>query len=250
VSGFRGVWSRETTLFLRYWRSVTFAALVEPLVYLFAFGLGFGALVAVIGQIPYIEFLATGIVASAVLFTSVFAGMFNTFVRRVFQRTYDALLAAPIDVHELVLGEATFTAVKAGVFGCAPLLAGMLFGLDPAPGMLLVPFVGLVTGFGFALFGAWASAVVPSIDTFNYVTSGIVTPLFLVSGTFFPIDQAPEWAQAVAQVNPLYHCVELVRSCVFGPLTSADLLHLAVLVLFAAVTATGAVRAMRRKLVD
>jgi lipooligosaccharide transport system permease protein len=184
-----------------------------------------------------------------VLFTSVFAGMYTTFIRRTFQKTYDALLAAPIDVHEIVLGEALWIATKAAVYGCAPLLAAMVFGLPPSWGMLLVPAIGLLTGLGFALFGILASASVPSIDSFNYVTSAVVTPLFLVSGTFFPLDNAPEWAQRLAYLNPLYHCVELVRDAVFVTLSPVDLVHAAVLAFFATLMGWLAVRTMRLRLI-
>jgi lipooligosaccharide transport system permease protein len=248
-SAIAAIWTREVTLFSRYWRSTSFSALVEPLVYLLAFGFGFGSLIAFIGDIPYIQFLGTGIVASAVLFTSVFAGMYTTYIRRTFQKTYDSLLAAPIDVHEIVIGEALWLATKAGVYGCAPLLAAMAFGLPPSWGMLLVPFIGFVTGLGFALFGILASASVPSIDSFNYITSAVVTPLFLVSGTFFPLEGAPEWAQRLAFVNPLYHCVELVRHVVFVDLSWVDLVHVGVLAFFATLMGWLAIRTMRRRLI-
>lgn len=249
-AAFAGVWTREVTLFRRYWMSTTFSAIVEPTIYLLAFGAGFGTLVGVIAGYPYIEFLGTGVVATAVLFTSAFAGMFTTFVRRIYQRTYDALLATPVDVHELVTAEASWIAAKAGVYGCAPLLVAMVFGLPPSPGMLVVPLIGFLTGLGFALFGIWVSAVVPSIDSFNYVISAVVTPLFLVAGTFFPIDELPSWAAAVAQLNPLYHCVQLVRDAAFGFHPLADLGHVGALALFAGLMWVLAVRWMRRRLVD
>ena len=250
ASAVRGVWKHETTLFRRYWASTTFSSVVEPTIYLLAFGAGFGSLVGVVGGYRYVEFLGTGIVATAVLFSSAFAGMFNTFIRRVFQHTYDALLAAPVDVHELVLAEASWIATKAGVYGCAPLLVAMTFGLDPAPGMLLIPFIGALTGLGFALFGIWASAVVPSIDSFNYIISAVLTPLFLVAGTFFPLDQLPGWAQGVAQLNPLYHCVQLVRHAVFGLRPAADLAHVGALVVFALLMGVLAITWMRKRLID
>jgi lipooligosaccharide transport system permease protein len=250
TAAFVGVWTHEITLFRRYWASTTFAAVVEPTIYLLAFGVGFGSLVSYVGGYPYIEFLGTGVVATAVLFTSVFAGMFVTFVRRTYQKTYDALLATPVDVHEVVAAEASWHATKAGVYGCCPLLVAMAFGLDPSWGMLLVPFIGFLTGIGFALFGIWASAVVPSIDSFNYIISAVITPLFLVAGTFFPIDELPEWAQWLAQLNPLYHCVQLVRDAVFLTFAWSDLWHIAALVLFAGVTWVLAVRWMRRRLID
>ncbi|MGH8868541.1 MAG: ABC transporter permease [Actinomycetes bacterium] len=249
-AAFAGVWTREVTLFRRYWASTTFSSIVEPTIYLLAFGAGFGALVGVVAGYQYIEFLGTGVVATAVLFTSAFAGMFTTFVRRIYQRTYDALLATPVDVHELVTAEASWIAAKAGVYGCAPLLVAMVFGLEPSVGMLVVPLVGYLTGLGFALFGIWVSAVVPSIDSFNYIISAVLTPLFLVAGTFFPIDTLPGWAATAAQVNPLYHCVELVRHAAFGIEPLADLGHVAALVAFAVLMWLLAVRWMRRRLVD
>ncbi|WP_243789310.1 ABC transporter permease [Saccharopolyspora gloriosae] len=250
LAAFGGVWKRELTLFQRYWLSSTFSSVVEPTIYLLAFGFGLGSLISTIRGLPYIEFLGTGVVATSVLFTSAFAGMFTTFVRRKFQHSYDAMLAAPVDVHELVAAEALWIATKSGVYGCAPLLVAMAFGLDPAPGMLLVPLIGLITGLGFALFGIWCSAVVPSIDSFNYIVSAVITPLFLVAGTFFPVDQLPGWASTVAAFNPLYHCVELVRDAAFGLRPGLDLLHVGALVLFAGLMWLLAYTAMRRRLID
>jgi lipooligosaccharide transport system permease protein len=248
-SSLAGVLTHDVTLYKRFWPSTTFSAVVEPTIYLLAFGFGFGSLVGVVAVYDYIDFLGTGVVATAVLFSSAFAGMFQTFIRRVYQKTYDAMLAAPVDTHELVTGEALWIAAKAGVYGCAPMIVAMAFGLDPAPGMLLVPLVGFLTGLGFGLFGIWISAVMPGIDTFNYVISAVLTPLFLVAGTFFPLDTLPDWAQYASQINPLYHCVELVRHAVFG-LRVVDLWHAAALVVFAAVMWLLAVRRMRRRLVS
>jgi lipooligosaccharide transport system permease protein len=250
LSAVTGVWKRETTLFKRYWLSTTFSSVVEPTIYLLAFGFGFGSLVSVVNGYRYIEFLGTGVVATAVLFSSAFAGMFATFIRRVFQKSYDAILATPVDVHELVAAEGTWIASKAGVYGCAPLLVAIAFGLDPSWGMLLVPLIGFLTGLGFALFGIWVSAVVPSIDSFNYIISGVLTPLFLVAGTFFPIEGLPDWARALAQVNPLFHCVQLVRDAAFGLQPLDDLYHAGVLVLFAALMGFLAERKMRSRLID
>jgi lipooligosaccharide transport system permease protein len=244
-----GVWAHELVLFKRYWASTTFSAVVEPTIYLLAFGFGFGSLVSVVSGYRYLDFLGTGVVATAVLFTSAFAGMFTTFIRRTYQKSYDAVLATPVDVHEIVVGEASWIAAKAGVYGCAPLLVAMCFGLEPSFGMLLVPLIGFVTGLGFALFGIWVSAVVPSIDSFNYIISAVLTPLFLVAGTFFPIDRLPSWASTIAQANPLFHCVQLVRHAVFGLEPAADLWHLTALVAFAALMGWLAVRWMRRRLI-
>jgi lipooligosaccharide transport system permease protein len=244
------VLSRELSVFRRYWRSTTFSSVVEPTIFLLAFGFGFGALVSRVAGLSYIEFVGTGVVATAVLFSSVFPGLFTTFVKRRYQRTYDALLAAPIDVEELVTAEVLWLALRAGVYGMAPLLVAMVFGLDPSPGMLLVPLIGFVTGFGFAAFGVTIAAVAKSIDNFNYVTSSVITPLFLVAGAFFPLSALPGWAATLAELNPRHHCVELVRDAVFGLRPGADLVHLGVLVTFALVMWRLAVWRLRLRLID
>jgi lipooligosaccharide transport system permease protein len=230
-----GVLVREIINFSSYWRSTTFSAMVEPTIYLLAFGFGFGSLVATVQGLDYVEFVGTGTVATAIMFASVFATMFGTFVKREFQHTYDAILAAPVDPEELVTGEVLWVSVRAAVYGTAPLLVAMLFGLDPSWGMLTVPLIGLVTGFGWAAFGVLVSAVLKSIDHFSYVTSTVVTPVFLVAGTYFPLDGLPRWAQIAGQFNPLYHCVELVRHACFGWESLADLGHLGALILFGVV---------------
>ncbi|MBI1376772.1 MAG: ABC transporter [Frankiales bacterium] len=249
-AAFAGVFLRETTLFRRVWPSSTFGAIVEPTINLLAFGFGLGALVSTVQGIPYIQFIGTGTVATAVLFSSVFAGMFDTYVKRVYMKTYDGILAAPVDVPELFLAEACWIAVKAGVFGLAPLLVAIVFGLPPSWGMLAIPFIGFLTGFGIALMGMSFSGVVPSIDSFNYVQSALVTPMFLLAGIFFPLQGLPSWIATLAQVNPLYHCVQLVRDAVFGWQPADDLWHVLALVAFAAVMAPLAIRVLRRRLID
>jgi lipooligosaccharide transport system permease protein len=244
-----GVLVREVVNFSSFWRSTTFSSTVEPTIYLLAFGFGIGTLVDQVNGLDYVEFVGTGTVATAVMFSSVFPSMFGTFVKREFQRTYDAILAAPVDTEELVTAEALWISARAGVFGTMPMLVAIVFGLDPAWGMLVVPFIAAVAGFGWASFGILIAAVMKSIDNFNYVTSIVITPLFLVAGTYFPIDNLPEWAQVAAQFNPVYHCVELVRHACFG-FELEDLYHLGVLVTFGLVSWRLAINRTEKRLID
>ena len=244
-----GVLVREVINFSSYWRSTTFSATVEPTIYLLAFGFGFGSLVSTVGGYAYVEFVGTGTVATAVLFASAFAAMFGTFVKYQFQRTYDAILAAPVDTEELVTGEALWIAARAGTYGCTPLLVAMVFGLDPAWGMLLVPLFGFTAGLGWACFGVAVAARAKSIENFNYVISAGLTPLFLVAGTFFPIDDLPGVIRAIAYCNPLYHLVELIRHAAFGFEGWVDVLHYGVLVVFGLITWRLAIRWMTKKLI-
>jgi lipooligosaccharide transport system permease protein len=245
-----GVLVRELINFSSYWRSTTFSATVEPTIFLLAFGFGFGSLVSEVAGYRYVEFVGTGVVATGVLFSSAFPGMFGSFIKYKFQRTYDAILAAPVDTEELVTAEALWIGARSGLYGCTPLLVAIGFGLDPGWGTLLVPFFGFVAGFGWASFGILIAATLNSIESFSYIISAVLTPLFLVAGTFFPLEQLPEWAQLLGQLNPLHHLVELVRDAVFGFEGWADLAHLAVLVAYGLVMWRLAVWRMTRRLID
>ncbi len=245
-----GVLVREVINYSSYWRSATFSSTVEPTIYLLAFGFGFGSLVSKIGGYDYVQFVGTGTVATAVLFSSAFPSMFGTFVKYQFQRTYDAILAAPVDTEELVTAEALWMAARAGVYGCVPLLVALAFGLDPAWGMLVVPLVAFVSGFGWSCFGIAVAGYAKSIENFSYIVSAVLTPLFIVAGTFFPLDRLPRWAQVLGEINPLHHCVQLVRDAAFGFDPWIDLARVGCLVFFGLVVWRIAIHAMTRKLVD
>jgi lipooligosaccharide transport system permease protein len=245
-----GIMSREVANFKTFWKGTTFSSVLEPTIYLLAFGLGLGStLVGRVNGLEYFEFVGTGMVATAVIFSSALPAMFGTFVKHHFQNTYDAILAAPVDVEELVSAEMLWIGVRSGFYGCSPLLVAMIFGLDPAFGMLLVPIFAFVTALGFAGFGIAVAASAEKIDQFSYVTTLVVTPLFLVAGTFFPIDQLPQGAQAAAQVNPLHHLVELVRGASFG-FEALDLLRFGILIAFALVMWRLAVNRLEKRLID
>ena len=146
--------------------------------------------------------------------------------------------------------EMLWIGIRSGFYGCFPLLVSMGFGLDPAPGMLLVPLFCLVTALGFAAFGTFGTAAtVSKIDQFSYVTTLVITPLFLVAGTFFLIDDLPEGFQVAAQLNPLHQLVVLVRHASFG-FEATDPIRLAVLAIFALVLWRVAVRQMSARLID
>jgi lipooligosaccharide transport system permease protein len=249
-SALSGVLVREIVNFSSFWKSSAFSSTVQPTIYLLAFGFGFGSIVSTIGGYDYVDFVATGTVATGVLFSSVFPAMFGTFVKFQFQRTYDAILAAPVDTEELVTAEALWIAARSGVFGSFPMIVGLVFGLDPNWGMLTVPFLGFLAGFGWGACGIMIAGIVKSIDGFSYVSSALLTPLFLVAGTFFPLTQLPQWAQVLGNFNPLFHCVQLVRHAAFGWEGIADLGHLGVLIGFAIVMWRLAIWRLEKRLID
>ena len=245
----QGVIVREVVNWSSFWRSSTFSSTIDPTVYLLAFGFGFGSLVSHVAGYRYIDFVGTGMVATTVLFSGCFTAMYGTFIKRTFQHTYDAILAAPVDVEELATGEALWVGLRTGVYGCVPLLVAMVFGLHPSLGMLLVPPIAALAGFGWACFGMLIAARSSKIESFSYWQSGLLTPMFLVAGTFFPLTRLPQWAQVVGNFNPLFHCVQLVRHAVFEQLGLADLGHLAFLAGFAVVGWRLSIRLLERRLI-
>jgi lipooligosaccharide transport system permease protein len=248
-SALSGVLVREVINFSSYWRGSAFSSTMEPTIYLLAFGFGFGSIVSQVAGYDYIDFVGTGTVATAVLFSTAMPAMFGTWVKYKFQRTYDAILAAPVDTEELVTAEALWMALRASVFGCAPLLVALIFGLDPRGWMLLVPFINFIAGFGWACFGVCVAAFMNAMESFSYVTSGFITPVMLTAGTFFPLTNLPQWVQTLGWFNPLHHTVELVRHAAFGWEGWVDAAHLAILIAFALILWRVAIYGMQRKLI-
>ena len=158
--------------------------------------------------------------------------------------------AAPVDTEELVTAEALWIATRAGVYGCVPLVVAIAFGLDPRWWMLVVPLIAFTAGFGWACFGIMVAGFASSIENFSYIVSAVLTPLFLVAGTFFPLSKLPKWARLLADVNPLHHCVELVRHAAFGWHGWHDLVSVGALIVFGLLVWRIAIFAMTRKLVD
>jgi len=244
-----GVLVREIINFTAFWKSSAFSSIVNPLVYLLAFGFGFGSIISVINGHSYIDYLGTGMVAITVMFAGTFPAMYNVFVKYNFQHTYDAILSAPVDTEEIVTAEAIWIASRVAAFGTAPILVSIFFGLDPSWGMLLVPLIAGLSGLGWAFFGIYIAGSSKSIESFSYWQGAFLTPIFLVGGTFFPLDGLPQWAQTLGKFNPLWHCVELVRDAVFMELSVDDLWHFLFLIVFMLLAWVVSIRAMRKKLI-
>ena len=226
-----GVLAREIINFSSYWRSTTFSATVEPTIYLVAFGFGFGSLVSTVGGYDYVEFVGTGTVATAVLFSSAFAAMFGTFIKYQFQRTYDAILAAPVDTEELVTAEVLWIATRAGIYGCVPMLVAMVFGLDPRWTMIFVPVLRLHRR---ARLGQLRRAGLAPWPPRSRTSTTSSAPCSRRCSSWRARSSrstsCPDWAQTLAQLNPLYHLVQLVRHAAFGFEGWSDLGHLGALV--------------------
>jgi len=205
---------------LRVWRKFFVSSLIgnltEPFLYLLALGYGLGALVSQVEGMSYIQFIAPGLVVSASMYTATFEGTYGTYTRLVPQHTFEGILATPVGVAELTAGEILYTAVKAAAAGCAVLAVVALFGLVLSPVALLVIPVIMACGLLFGGMAVVVAGLSPSYDFFNYYFTLAVTPMFLFSGIFFPLDQLPGWARTVAWFSPLTHATRLNRGLFLG----------------------------------
>jgi lipooligosaccharide transport system permease protein len=213
------VWARHMRVWLRYWLSNLISNFLEPFVYLVGLGFGLGHYVQRMDGVPYATFVAPGIIASAAMFAASFENTFGTYVRLTYQKTFDAIIATPVSVDEVSAGELLYGATKSTLFATVILAAIVATRLVPHPlaGALLVPGVALLTGLVFGALAMTVAALVPNIDNFNYYITLCLTPMFVFSGVFYPVDTLPAFARAIAWCTPLYHAVRLCRALVLGP---------------------------------
>lgn len=242
---------REWRVFRRVWFSTAFGSIVEPVVFFIGFGFGFGALISEVAGLSYFEFMATGTIAIGIMFSALFPGLINGYARRKEKHLYDGQLAAPVSVAELVAGEALWNGLRVSVVAVVTLGVAIAFGVKMGPGVVLVPLIAVVTGFGLSATGAAFAAKLRSWHGIDIVIGGIVAPMFVVAGTFFPLDGLPRWVELVGRVNPLHHCVELLRGAAFGfPGPGQAMIHVGALLVFNLVAWLAAVRLVRRALID
>ncbi len=222
---------RNMVVFKKTWLTNMTFYFIEPLLYLSAMGLGLGAFIGEINGTSYIRFIAPGIIASSAMWSASSESTYGSFVKMHYQKIYHAMVAAPLYIEEVVAGEILYAVFKAVIYGSIILLVITAFGLVSSAWALLTPFVLVLAGFVFALLGMIWTGLVPKIDSFSFFFTLVITPMFLFSGVFFPIDHFPGFVQAAAWFLPLYHVVVLLRSLASGDVGLFLLVHAGVLVL-------------------
>src|SRR5262245_38872967 len=231
---FTPVWRRN----LLVWRKLAFASILgniaDPLLYMLALGYGIGALVGNVSGMSYIEFIGTGMVCQSAMFTASFEGMYSAFSRMHVQRTWEGIINAPIALDDVVMAEWLWCATKAVVSTTAILIVIMVLGYGHHWLAIFVLPVGLLVGLTFGAAGLVMNALAPNYDFFTYFVTLVLTPMLLLSGVYFPVDQMPAWLAAVTQVLPLKHAIDLARPLMLGRVPDLVAVHVAVLVFYAA----------------
>ncbi len=243
------VWRRNVLV----WRKLIGPSLLinfgEPLIYLMGLGLGLGLFIGRMSGLPYLTFLASGIVASSAMNTASFEGMYSVYTRMVPQRTYDSMLATPIDVDDIIAGEMLWCATKATIASTAILLVAALLGAVQHPSAVLAVPAAFLIGLCFAGPAIVMTAFSRGYDFFSYYFTLVITPMFMLCGVFYPTSSLPEWLQGAVQVLPLTHAVALVRPLVAGQMLARPALHILVLIVYAAVSYYLAVVLVRKRLI-
>ena len=246
------VWRRNFLVWKKLAIPSVLGNLADPMIYMFGLGYGLGSLMpsalAAFGGVSYIAFLAAGTVAASTMNAASFEALYSGFSRMHVQKTWEAILNAPISLDDVVAGELLWTAAKATLSGTAILAVVAVLGYVPSPlALWAIPAI-FLTGLSFGALGLIVTALAPSYDFFMYYFTLFITPMTLLSGVFFPAGQLPAGFQAVAQALPLTHAVEVIRPLVLGQLPSNAGVHLGVLATIAAVAFWIAVGLTRRRL--
>lgn len=245
---FQPIWQRNFLVWKKLAVASVLGNIADPLITLLAFGYGLGSLLKEVDGIPYIHYLASGSICMSIMWAASFEALYSAFSRMHVQKTWDALLNAPLALDDVVLAEMLWAATKSIFSGVAILLVmfGLGIGLHPHT-LLVLPLLFLI-GMTFGSLGLVFNALAKGYDFFTYYFTLVLTPMIFLSGVYYPSAQLPSWLQAIAHVLPLNAAVNLVRPLLLGSWPSAPMTDLAILVGYCCIGFYAAVVLTRRRL--
>lgn len=246
---FARVWRRDFDAFRRYFYVNLIGNMGDPVLYLVAMGFGLGSYMGNLGGVPYVQFLAPGIIVSSAMFAASYECTYMSFLKMVHLKTYDAVIATPVNVEDVVLGDIAWGATKGLFSGAIMYGVAAAFGLVHSWWSLLVLPLALAVAFLFASLAMLATAWSPNFDFFSYYFELGITPLFFFSGVFFPLDRFPAWLRAAAGCSPLLHAVELARAMLLGRAPAHPFAGAAVILLPSAALCLMGMHRMKRRLI-
>ena len=241
------VWRRNFLVWRKLMAAAVLSNLADPLIMLFGLGYGLGALLPSVQGMSYMAFFAAGQLCTATMFTASFESMFSGFARMHGQKTWDAILYAPLTIDDIVTGEIVWAASKAWLTGSTILGVAAVFGFASSWWVLLALPAAFLVGLAFAAVGLIMCVLARGWDSFSYYMTLVMTPMMMISGVFFPAEQLPAPLLAVAKALPLYHGVQIVRPLIAGGPPPALWLHVAVLLAYAAAGYAAAIYFARRR---
>ena len=224
------VLERNVIVYRRNWTIID-TGFFEPIFYLLGIGFGLGTLVGDVGDIPYAAFVAPGLMATAAMNGALFESTFNLFFKLKYAKTFDAILSTPLGPSDIAVGEVSWALTRGLLYAIAFLVVMLALGLVLSPwGILMIPGA-LLIGLAAAAVGMAATTFMRKWQDFDLVTV-VTMPLFLFSGTFYPISVYPDWLQAIVEVTPLYRGVHMLRAFTTGvidPMVLVDIAYLTIM---------------------
>jgi lipooligosaccharide transport system permease protein len=245
---FLPIWRRNFLVWRKLAMASILANIADPLITLIAFGYGLGSLLQNVNGIPYIHFLASGSICMSIMMAASFESLYSAFSRMHVQKTWDALLNAPLDLDDVVLAEMLWAATKALFSGIAILIVIFMLGIGLHLSTLLVLPLLFLIGMTFASLGLVVNALAKGYDFFSYYFTLVLTPMIFLSGVYYPTAQLPVWLQGLAQLLPLSAAVNLVRPLILGGWPASPAADIAVLIAYCVAGFYFAVILTRRRL--
>jgi len=242
------IWRRNYLVWKRLFGQSVFGNIAEPLITLFAFGYGLGSLLAPIDGVRYIVFLASGSICMNAFNAATFESLYSAFTRMQIQKSWEAMMNAPLSLDDVMMAELVWSATKSIFTGIAILVVIFALDLSREWSMLLVLPLLFIVGLTGAALGLLVNAYAKGYDFFTYYFTIVVTPMWFLSGVFFPFTQLPPWLQSLAQWLPLSSAVALVRPLILGRMPERPVLDLAVLIGYGVIAYWAAVIATRKRL--
>jgi lipooligosaccharide transport system permease protein len=231
---FMPIWRRNFLVWKKLAVASVLGNIAEPLITLIAFGYGLGGMLKQVAGVPYIYYLASGSIGMSVMMASSFEALYSAFSRMHVQKTWEALMNAPLALDDVVLAEMLWAATKALFSGVAILGVMLALGIGWHPQILLVLPLLFVIGMTFGSLGLIANALAKGYDFFTYYFTLMMTPMIFLSGVYYPMNQFPGWLQRIAHWLPLSAAVGLVRPLVLGGWPEQPWFDMAVLITYCA----------------
>ena len=244
------VWRRTWDVFFKTYQVNFLPPFIEPVLYLLAIGFGLGIFVGEIDGIPYVQFIAPALLAISMMNAAFFECTYSSYVRMYYQKTFDAMIATPLSLDDVITGELLWGATRSFIYSSVMLVVLIAFGVVDLPASLLIIPFSFLAGLLFACIAMCFTAITPGIDALNYPSFLFITPMFLFSGTFFPLTVLPETVQVLAvAILPLTQLVIITRSLTRSMLSPLFCYSLAWIIVVTAVFFVMAIRLMRRRLI-
>ena len=210
------VWQRNRDAYMKFYKVGLVGSLGDPILYLLAMGYGLGNFLEQMEGMSYVKFIAPGLVISSAMFSASFECTYGSYLRMIYLKTYDAIIATPLSIEDVVVGDILWGATKGIINGMIMFLVIWAFGLIDSYWAIGIPLLIALVSFLFASLSMITTAFVPNFEAFNYYITIFLTPMFFFSGVFFPLTKLPPWVTTLSKFLPLTYSVDISRALIYG----------------------------------